>query len=87
MKPAGPVFGFEEFWPKVYAEYKRQLDAIAGLIRLGDEVLKAALLLFNRQSPIGNRQFPVLSCLPLGPEKKVSHPSHSSPPSHLAVPR
>lgn len=42
MKPADPVFGFEEFWPKVYAQYRRQFEAIAGLKHLGDEMLKAA---------------------------------------------
>jgi Family of unknown function (DUF5677) len=40
-KQAGAVFGFEEFWPTAYRQYKPQLGAIADLIRLGDEMLKA----------------------------------------------
>lgn len=41
-RQAGPVFGFEDFWPEVAAEYQRGLNAIADLIRLGDEMVKAA---------------------------------------------
>lgn len=33
-KQPGSVFGFEEFWRKGYAQYKRQFDAVADLIRL-----------------------------------------------------
>jgi len=36
------VFGYEEFWPKVYAEFKQQFDAVGELLRLGDEMVKAA---------------------------------------------
>lgn len=36
------VFGFEEFWPRIYAAYGKQLDAIGDLIRIGDELVKAA---------------------------------------------
>lgn len=42
MKQAGAVFGFEEFWPKVYAQYTRQFDAIADLIHLGNEIVEVA---------------------------------------------
>ncbi len=41
-KPAGIVFGFEEFWPKVYAQFKPQFEAIANLMHLGDGMMKAA---------------------------------------------
>jgi hypothetical protein len=33
------VFGYEEFWPKVYGQYKRRFDAVNDLIRLGDEIV------------------------------------------------
>lgn len=36
------VFGFKEFWPKVYAKYERQFDAIDDLVRLGNEIVKVA---------------------------------------------
>lgn len=41
-KQAGIVFGFEEFWPKVYAQYKPQFDAIGDLIRLANQMLQVA---------------------------------------------
>ncbi|MHB8540732.1 MAG: DUF5677 domain-containing protein [Candidatus Acidiferrales bacterium] len=36
------TFGYEEFWPVAYKEHKRQFDAIADLMRLGNEMLAAA---------------------------------------------
>lgn len=36
------MFGFEEFWPKVYAQFKGLFDAIADLGRLGDAMVKTA---------------------------------------------
>ncbi|MHB1936162.1 MAG: DUF5677 domain-containing protein [Acidobacteriaceae bacterium] len=42
MSKLGPVFGFEEFWPKVYAECDRQFDAIADLMSLANEIVKSA---------------------------------------------
>ena len=36
------VFGFEDFWPKVYSEYKSRFDAIGALIRLGNEMIGTA---------------------------------------------
>jgi len=41
-KQVGPVFGFAEFWPKVYGQFNRQFEAIADLMRLGDEMVKTA---------------------------------------------
>ncbi|HEV2135233.1 MAG TPA: DUF5677 domain-containing protein [Terracidiphilus sp.] len=41
-KHTNVVFGFEEFWPKTYAQYGKQLDAIGDLIRIGDELVRAA---------------------------------------------
>ncbi len=41
-RPATVVFGFEEFWPTVYEQYGQQFDAIAELMHLGDEMVKAA---------------------------------------------
>ena len=38
----GPVFEFEDFWRKAYSRYGPELDAIANLIRLGDQMVKAA---------------------------------------------
>ena len=36
------VFGFEDFWPRAYAEFRRQFDAIKELMRLADDMLLAA---------------------------------------------
>lgn len=41
-KRVGIVFGFEDFWPKVYARYKRQLDAIEDLMSSANEMVKLA---------------------------------------------
>lgn len=41
-KQPGPVFGHEEFWRKAYAQHGRQFDAVDDLVRLGDEMAKAA---------------------------------------------
>src|SRR5579863_3755188 len=36
------VFGFEDFWSRVYAEFTGLFDAVGDLIRLGDEMVKTA---------------------------------------------
>ncbi len=36
------TFGFEEFWPVAYKEYKQQFDAITDLMALGNEMLQTA---------------------------------------------
>jgi hypothetical protein len=41
-KQVGVLFGFEDFWPKVYAQFKGLFDAIADLMRLGDAIVKTA---------------------------------------------
>jgi hypothetical protein len=41
-KRAGAVFGFEDFWPKVYAQCKQQFHAIDDLIRLANEMVHLA---------------------------------------------
>lgn len=45
MAPAerlSAVFGYEEFWPEVYAEFSARFNAVGALIRLGDEMVNAA---------------------------------------------
>jgi hypothetical protein len=42
IKQDGAVFGYEEFWPKVYAQFKRQFEDVVDLMRLGDEMMKNA---------------------------------------------
>jgi hypothetical protein len=49
---SGAVFGFEEFWSKIYGKYKHYFDAINDLICLGNEIVEAAEK--NASEPVAN---------------------------------
>ncbi len=36
------VFGYEDFWPKVYKDFKGQFDAVIELLQLGNKMVEAA---------------------------------------------
>lgn len=36
------IFGFEDFWPKVHEQYRRQLEAIGNLIAFANEIIAPA---------------------------------------------